>query len=408
MSSTITRTAWTDDDGSGTTGTVINNAVKTELYNQIDALFNGTAALYLGGAVGWGVYSPTTTGTQNDWDIDTANGNVTVGFLRCNNATALTITGIKAPSAGRLLGVYSVGAGTVTLKHQNASSTTAGDRIITADANDLVLYAGVSMALLTYDGTTARWRVIAQSADTTKPLTATTTTTGTQNDFAPGIASNAAQTTVLRCNNASLLTITGFATGLDGQRLILESIGAGQVDLSHQDAGSSTANRLINFATVGKTSLAAGAGTAEFVYDGTTQRWRLVNHNQGAWITRSFAGGNYTTNGAGGWTVGSATNDAYYLSGRTLAFTPYVQSTTVTAATGTELRITLPAGLTGAKRTAGLANINDNGTYRTGVWDVQAGVTYVRFFSDQTAAVNWTASVTNTIIDAGSIVIEVQ
>jgi hypothetical protein len=33
----ITRTPWVDDDGSGTTGTVINNAVKTELYNQIDA-----------------------------------------------------------------------------------------------------------------------------------------------------------------------------------------------------------------------------------------------------------------------------------------------------------------------------------------------------------------------------------
>jgi len=38
MPSTITRTPWIDDDGSGTTGTVINNAVKTELYDQIDAL----------------------------------------------------------------------------------------------------------------------------------------------------------------------------------------------------------------------------------------------------------------------------------------------------------------------------------------------------------------------------------
>lgn len=36
MSVTITRTAWIDDDGTGTTGTVINNAVKTDLYNQID------------------------------------------------------------------------------------------------------------------------------------------------------------------------------------------------------------------------------------------------------------------------------------------------------------------------------------------------------------------------------------
>ena len=34
----ITRTPMVDDDGSGTTGTIINAAWKTELYNQIDAL----------------------------------------------------------------------------------------------------------------------------------------------------------------------------------------------------------------------------------------------------------------------------------------------------------------------------------------------------------------------------------
>lgn len=34
----ITRTAMVDDDGSGTTGTIINNAWKQEFYNQIDAL----------------------------------------------------------------------------------------------------------------------------------------------------------------------------------------------------------------------------------------------------------------------------------------------------------------------------------------------------------------------------------
>jgi hypothetical protein len=37
MAVTITRTPWIDDDGTGTTGTVINNAVKTSLYNEIDA-----------------------------------------------------------------------------------------------------------------------------------------------------------------------------------------------------------------------------------------------------------------------------------------------------------------------------------------------------------------------------------
>jgi hypothetical protein len=34
----ITRTPMVDDDGSGTTGTIINNAWKQELYGQIDAM----------------------------------------------------------------------------------------------------------------------------------------------------------------------------------------------------------------------------------------------------------------------------------------------------------------------------------------------------------------------------------
>jgi hypothetical protein len=42
----ITRTAMIDDDGSGTTGTILNNAWKQELYSQIDAfvLNMGTVA----------------------------------------------------------------------------------------------------------------------------------------------------------------------------------------------------------------------------------------------------------------------------------------------------------------------------------------------------------------------------
>jgi hypothetical protein len=35
----IIRTAMIDDDGSGTTGTVLNNAWKQELYDQVDGLF---------------------------------------------------------------------------------------------------------------------------------------------------------------------------------------------------------------------------------------------------------------------------------------------------------------------------------------------------------------------------------
>lgn len=43
--STITRATWTDDDGTGTTGTIINNALKnTDIYDKIDAMFAGSGS----------------------------------------------------------------------------------------------------------------------------------------------------------------------------------------------------------------------------------------------------------------------------------------------------------------------------------------------------------------------------
>ena len=61
MSVTISRTAWIDDDGTGTTGTVINNAVKTSLYNEIDFALTKVAQL---------------TGGNNFVNDQTVTGNV--------------------------------------------------------------------------------------------------------------------------------------------------------------------------------------------------------------------------------------------------------------------------------------------------------------------------------------------
>jgi hypothetical protein len=44
----ITRTPWIDDDGSGTTGTVINNAEKQTIYNQIDEALAALTAVDTG------------------------------------------------------------------------------------------------------------------------------------------------------------------------------------------------------------------------------------------------------------------------------------------------------------------------------------------------------------------------
>lgn len=45
MPTTITRASWTDDDGTGTTGTVISNTrLQNDIYAKIDELFAGSGS----------------------------------------------------------------------------------------------------------------------------------------------------------------------------------------------------------------------------------------------------------------------------------------------------------------------------------------------------------------------------
>lgn len=56
----ITRTPMVDDDGSGTTGTILNNAWKQEFYNQIDGVVQGVQLTWTAtspvGPLGTGYY----------------------------------------------------------------------------------------------------------------------------------------------------------------------------------------------------------------------------------------------------------------------------------------------------------------------------------------------------------------
>ncbi len=170
----------------------------------------------------------------------------------------------------------------------------------------------------------------------------TTTSTGTQNDF-----SLSARYTLLRCNNASDLTITGFTIGgsapVGGDRVTVVSVGAGNVFLTHQ-ASSTAAYRLINFATVGTTPLAAGQGTATYVYDDTTDRWRLITHEQGGPIDVTFASGNYTASGSMTWTLTSPDQRqlAYELRGQWLTVYASLADTTIGGTASASLKVTIP------------------------------------------------------------------
>jgi len=237
-----------------------------------------------------------------------------------------------------------------------------------------------------------------------------TTSTGTQNDFAPGIASG--QPTLIRANNASDLTVTGLSGGVDGQIVCWASIGAGNVILTHQTAGSSAANRFINYATCASpcgTPLAAGVGTACQQYDGTTARWRLTHHNQGQPITPTYNGANYTAT-SGTWTVdaGDVTTESYFLAGRMLTVTFYLV-TTSTSATPVTLQINNGAwgGFTAAKAALNAIDLSDNGGGNIGGFaNITAGLTLIG--NTEFAASSPFAVAANTTNVLGQLTFEIQ
>lgn len=239
----ITRTSWTDDDGSGTTGTIINNAAKTTLYDELDGR--------------WSEITTTATGTQNNVSITSSS--IECDVLRCNNASDLTITGIAKP------------------------------------------------------------------ASPAKP----------------------------------------------GKKLVVYSVGAGNVFLAHNSGSSSNGNKLLNAATSGNTPLAAGVGIAIYVYDATVTNgaWRLVSHNQGASITPTFADSHYTGAGTDAdWALasGDRTTQNYRLVGRRVFMSFYLVTTSVSN-TPASLRMTNAAwgGFTAAETKIRLCTYSDNGAANT-------------------------------------------
>jgi hypothetical protein len=233
----------------------------------------------------------------------------------------------------------------------------------------------------------------------------TTTATGTQNDFAL-----TAGTRVLRCNNATLLTLNGLTPGVDGQLLDIVSVGAGEVDLTPQAAGSTAAYRLIPYATVGQTPLAPASGTATLVYDGTTARWRLIAHEQGAWITPPFNAANFSAP-TGTWVVlGVQVNDyRYRLVGRTLHLEFFVGATNITG-TPANLLLTLPNGHNPApfNNSIGAIWTQSNGGAFTGggTYSPGTGAT-INLYTTVAQTGNWAASAGNAAV-LGSFTIEVK
>lgn len=138
------RTAWADDSGSGSDGTILNNAEKTALYDQIDAR--------------WSEVGISSTGAINNLSI--TEGDV----ARFDNATIAILSGIVAPASppkpGKRLYLYSAAAGDVEILNESGLST-AANRFITGFNGPIRLAAGIGRAVAIYDDlTNDRWRII--------------------------------------------------------------------------------------------------------------------------------------------------------------------------------------------------------------------------------------------------------
>lgn len=83
--------------------------------------------------------------------------------LRMTNASDSTIRGIVAGVAGERKTIVSLGAGHVFLAHQNASSSAANRLINFVTSGNTPLAAGVGVAEIEYDATTARWRLVSHT-----------------------------------------------------------------------------------------------------------------------------------------------------------------------------------------------------------------------------------------------------
>lgn len=119
------------------------------------------------------------------------------------------------------------------------------------------------------------------------------------------------------------------------------------------------------------------------------------------WSTMAFSSGNYTTNGAGGITVdaGDMSLNRYLAMGKTLHWNVYLSALTLTAATGTEIRLTLPNSYTAADNYTGIVNGTDNGTaYSGGVWQVSTGSATMKVFVNPGLVTAWQASSNNTYV----------
>lgn len=179
------------------------------------------------------------------------------------------------------------------------------------------------------------------------------TQTGTLHDWAP-VGLTTANTLILWSGTADA-TVTGLLAtpglgGATGQIITIRNVGTKTITFPHNSGLSAYYTRLSNTATSAGTPVAPG-GYVSYQYqnDGTTLEWKLVGHEQGAWLSQPFNASDFTAAGSMTWTVaaGNAKVYRYRLSGRTLFIELVVGPSTLGGTASNALYAKVPGGFLG-------------------------------------------------------------
>jgi hypothetical protein len=150
-----------------------------------------TATLGLGGET-----TITSTGTQNNVSFSGA------ATLRCNNASALTLTGLAGGVAGQRLIIAAINS---TVAITNNGGTPASSGFLTTDGGTVTLTAPDQM-LVERDATSSRWREVRRAVSGT----GTVTTTGSP--ASGNLAKFSSGTAITNADLAGDVTTSGTAT----------------------------------------------------------------------------------------------------------------------------------------------------------------------------------------------------
>jgi len=219
-------------------------AASATAYAEMDNRYVAKAASLMTGYIRTtGIITPDEL--EDDADDYAPTGAAAATVLRLSADAAHDITGLAGGSDGRILYLHNVGAETITLKAEDASSAAANRFAISADFE---LAADV-VALLQYDDTSDRWRVIGGAGsgsvdDITKglkhsALVTSSTLAASQNDLDLSIA----DTVMVSLIASAAIDITGLAGGVTGKHLMIINNGNYAITLKYQNAASLPANQ---------------------------------------------------------------------------------------------------------------------------------------------------------------------